>query len=139
MVIIHSNLRIVFRTKLFSFYWPTKVMIYLSHEMLFLFVIWQQNFGVQWCRGMIKDKIFTPWLESMKASGCKFLENRKLSDFVFDSDCGCQRISLTWNLDTIRATWKVRTDTEYMISDISNLLAPIINSQPETWIRLCLS
>lgn len=61
----------------------------MSVEMLSLFVIGQQNFDVLWCRGTVRDKIFIPWLESLKAKGCKFIENKRVTDFVFNEDSGC--------------------------------------------------
>lgn len=60
-----------------------------SPEMLSLFVIEQQNFDVLWCRGAVQDKIFIPWTDSMKEKGCKFLEDKRVTDFIFDEDRGC--------------------------------------------------
>nr|ALQ56926.1 phytoene desaturase [Crocus ancyrensis] len=48
----------------------------------------QQNFDVLWCRGTVTEKIFTPWLESIKTKGCRYLENKRLTDFIIDEDSG---------------------------------------------------
>lgn len=52
------------------------------------FVNLQQNFDVLWCRGSVQNKIFTPWLESMKIYGCKFHGNSKVTDFILDGNNG---------------------------------------------------
>ncbi|KAM0949815.1 putative phytoene desaturase (zeta-carotene-forming) [Dioscorea sansibarensis] len=57
--------------------------------MLYYFLLaHQQNFDVLWCRGSVRDKIFTPWLESMKIYGCKFHGNSKVTDFILDGNDG---------------------------------------------------
>ncbi|KAH7690045.1 Phytoene desaturase (zeta-carotene-forming) protein [Dioscorea alata] len=54
----------------------------------YFFLAHQQNFDVLWCRGSVQDKIFTPWLESMKIYGCKFHGNSKVTDFILDGNNG---------------------------------------------------
>ncbi|XP_077246693.1 uncharacterized protein LOC143886552 isoform X2 [Tasmannia lanceolata] len=58
--------------------------------MLYYFILaHQQDFDVVWCRGTVQEKIFTPWLESMKANGCKFHMNKKVTDFSLNEENGC--------------------------------------------------
>ncbi|KAL8556501.1 hypothetical protein ACS0TY_004083 [Phlomoides rotata] len=58
--------------------------------MLYYFVLAnQKHFDSVWCRGTIKEKIFVPWMESLKAQGCRFLEGRKVTDVVLNEETGC--------------------------------------------------
>ncbi|MBA0562230.1 hypothetical protein Golob_007292 [Gossypium lobatum] len=49
----------------------------------------QKHFDVAFCRGTTKQKIFEPWVESLKAKGCEMLEDKKVTDFNFDEETGC--------------------------------------------------
>lgn len=58
--------------------------------MIYYFIIaHQKDFDLVWCRGTIKEKIFKPWMDSMKNRGCKFLEGRRVTEFAFDEETGC--------------------------------------------------
>ncbi|KAH6777073.1 hypothetical protein C2S52_007495 [Perilla frutescens var. hirtella] len=58
--------------------------------MLYYFVLAnQKHFDLVWCRGTVRDKIFLPWIESLKAQGCRFLEGRKVTDVVLNEKSGC--------------------------------------------------
>ncbi|MBA0743137.1 hypothetical protein Gogos_005855 [Gossypium gossypioides] len=48
----------------------------------------QKHFDVAFCRGTTKQKIFEPWVESLKAKGCEMLEDKKVTDFNFDEETG---------------------------------------------------
>ena len=41
-----------------------------------------------WCRGAVKEKIFKPWMDSMRAKGCEFLEDKAMTDLVFNDETG---------------------------------------------------
>ncbi|KAA3462813.1 Phytoene desaturase 3 [Gossypium australe] len=49
----------------------------------------QKHFDVAFCRGTTKQKIFEPWVESLKAKGCEMLEDKKVTDFNLDEETGC--------------------------------------------------
>lgn len=36
----------------------------------------------------MREKIFEPWMDSMRNQGCKFLEGRRVTDFCFDEETG---------------------------------------------------
>ncbi|GMP37466.1 hypothetical protein CsSME_00009130 [Camellia sinensis var. sinensis] len=58
--------------------------------MLYYFVLaHQKDFDLVWCRGTVGEKIFGPWMDSMRIQGCKFLEGRKVTDFFFNMETGC--------------------------------------------------
>ncbi|PKA60138.1 Phytoene dehydrogenase, chloroplastic/chromoplastic [Apostasia shenzhenica] len=58
-------------------------------SMLYYYVLsHQQNFDVVWCRGTVQEKIFLPWLETMKSKGCTFHGNKKVTDFVVNESTG---------------------------------------------------
>ncbi|KAH7834243.1 hypothetical protein Vadar_014095 [Vaccinium darrowii] len=58
--------------------------------MLYYFVLaHQKDFDLVWCRGTVREKIFEPWMDSMRNQGCKFLEGRKVTDFYFNEETGC--------------------------------------------------
>nr|XP_027088170.1 uncharacterized protein LOC113709571 isoform X2 [Coffea arabica] len=57
---------------------------------LYYFVLAQQrHFDLVLCRGTVKDKIFGPWMDSLKSQGCKFLTGRKVTDITIDEETGC--------------------------------------------------
>lgn len=49
----------------------------------------QKHFDLVWCCGTVRDKIFLPWIESLKDQGCRVLEGRKVTDFVVNEERGC--------------------------------------------------
>lgn len=49
----------------------------------------QKDFDSVWCRGTVKEMIFEPWMNSLKELGCKFLEGRRVTEFVLDEEKGC--------------------------------------------------
>ncbi|KAJ7967129.1 Phytoene desaturase [Quillaja saponaria] len=49
----------------------------------------QKDFDLVWCRGTVTETIFKPWMDSMRAKGCKFLESRRVTDFFFNEETGC--------------------------------------------------
>ncbi|MBA0804492.1 hypothetical protein Gohar_004075, partial [Gossypium harknessii] len=55
----------------------------------YLILAHQKHFDVAFCRGTTKQKIFEPWVESLKAKGCEMLEDKKVTDFNFDEETGC--------------------------------------------------
>ncbi|XP_062081556.1 uncharacterized protein LOC133787809 isoform X2 [Humulus lupulus] len=48
----------------------------------------QKDFDPVWCRGTVREKIFEPWIDSMKTKGCKFPEGRKVTDFSLNEETG---------------------------------------------------
>ncbi|KAI3446283.1 hypothetical protein Pfo_002948 [Paulownia fortunei] len=55
--------------------------------MLYYFVLAnQKHFDLVWCRGTVREKFFLPWIESLKAQGCRFLEGRKVTDIVLNEE-----------------------------------------------------
>ncbi|KAK1561142.1 hypothetical protein Q3G72_034911 [Acer saccharum] len=57
---------------------------------LYYFILAQQkNFDLVWCWGTLKEKIFDPWMDSMRTRGCEFLDSRKVTDFVLNEETGC--------------------------------------------------
>ncbi|KAL6963679.1 hypothetical protein U1Q18_034685 [Sarracenia purpurea var. burkii] len=49
----------------------------------------QKDFDLVWCRGTVKEKIFEPWMDSMRNQGCKFRERRRVTDFLLNEETGC--------------------------------------------------
>ncbi|XP_030503098.2 uncharacterized protein LOC115718093 [Cannabis sativa] len=49
----------------------------------------QKDFDAVWCRGTVREKIFEPWIDSMKAKGCEFAEGRKVTDVSLSEETGC--------------------------------------------------
>ncbi|KAK9014711.1 hypothetical protein V6N11_005858 [Hibiscus sabdariffa] len=45
----------------------------------YLILAHQKHFDVVFCRGTTTEKIFEPWVESLKAKGCEMLEGKTLS------------------------------------------------------------
>eukprot|EP00252_Welwitschia_mirabilis_P026450 TRINITY_DN8691_c0_g1_i1.p1 TRINITY_DN8691_c0_g1~~TRINITY_DN8691_c0_g1_i1.p1 ORF type:complete len:552 (-),score=99.64 TRINITY_DN8691_c0_g1_i1:425-2080(-) len=57
--------------------------------MFYYFIVaHQQDFDVVWCRGTVGEKIFKPWIEFMKTKGCRFLPNKRVTDFVINENSG---------------------------------------------------
>ncbi|KAJ4829555.1 hypothetical protein Tsubulata_017165 [Turnera subulata] len=48
----------------------------------------QKDFDVVWCRGTVREKIFAPWIESLRTRGCQFLNGKKVTDFIFSEETG---------------------------------------------------
>ncbi|XVF67966.1 hypothetical protein PTKIN_Ptkin10aG0164600 [Pterospermum kingtungense] len=55
----------------------------------YLILAHQKHFDVAFCRGTIREKIFEPWAESLEAKGCEMLEDKMMTDFIFDEETGC--------------------------------------------------
>lgn len=54
--------------------------------MLYYFILAHQpDFDVVWCRGTVGDKIFQPWVETIKQLGGKVLTNKRVSDIILDT------------------------------------------------------
>ncbi|KAK4284874.1 hypothetical protein QN277_001650 [Acacia crassicarpa] len=49
----------------------------------------QKDFDMAWPRGAVKEKVFEPWMDSLRAKGCKFEEDRRLTDLIFNEETGC--------------------------------------------------
>ncbi|KAG9442876.1 hypothetical protein H6P81_018730 [Aristolochia fimbriata] len=57
--------------------------------MLYYFLLaHQKDFDVKWCRGTVNEKIFEPWVESMKLKNCQFHKNKTVIDFALDEETG---------------------------------------------------
>lgn len=55
-----------------------------------LFCWWEQkNFDLVWCRGTLREKIFGPWMDSIRTRGCEFLDGRTVTDFSLNEETGC--------------------------------------------------
>lgn len=54
-----------------------------------MLLLLQKHFDLVLCCGNVKDKIFGPWMDSLKSQGCKFLEGRKVTDISVDEETGC--------------------------------------------------
>ncbi|XP_010531528.1 PREDICTED: uncharacterized protein LOC104807804 [Tarenaya hassleriana] len=48
----------------------------------------QKDFNMVWCRGTVQEKIFEPWMESLKDRGCRFLRNKSVTDFTINEESG---------------------------------------------------
>ncbi|OMO92711.1 Amine oxidase [Corchorus olitorius] len=55
----------------------------------YLILAHQKHFDVVFCRGTTKEKIFEPWVESLKAKGGEIVEDRKVTDLIFNEETGC--------------------------------------------------
>ncbi|KAL9417493.1 hypothetical protein AB3S75_040469 [Citrus x aurantiifolia] len=55
----------------------------------FIVLAHQKNFDLVWCRGTLREKIFEPWMDSMRTRGCEFLDGRRVTDFIYDEERGC--------------------------------------------------
>ncbi|KAI8533198.1 hypothetical protein RHMOL_Rhmol11G0278500 [Rhododendron molle] len=90
--------------------------------MLYYFVLaHQKDFDLVWCRGTVREKIFEPWMDSMRNQGCKFLEGRRVTDFYFDEETG--RIS-----EVICGKESLKADAVILAVGISTLQEIIQNS-----------
>ncbi|WCJ39919.1 hypothetical protein M5689_020867 [Euphorbia peplus] len=49
----------------------------------------QKDFNMVWCRGTVREKIFNPWIDSLKSKGCRFLDAVKVTDFITDEETSC--------------------------------------------------
>lgn len=49
----------------------------------------QKDFDLVWCRGTVKEKIFEPWIDSIRTKGCDILEDGKVTDLIFNEETGC--------------------------------------------------
>ncbi|XP_019166201.1 PREDICTED: uncharacterized protein LOC109162020 isoform X1 [Ipomoea nil] len=57
--------------------------------MLYYYVLaHQKHFDFVCCRGGVREKIFEPWMESLKSQGCKFLKGKKVTDVLLDEKSG---------------------------------------------------
>ncbi|ERM96271.1 hypothetical protein AMTR_s00001p00161700 [Amborella trichopoda] len=89
--------------------------------MLSYFFAHQQDFDVVYCRGVVGEKIFKPWMESIKMNGCRFLENRKVTDFLLDGTTGNI-------LEVVCGNEKFLADSVVLALGISDLQQIIMNS-----------
>ncbi|KAJ6833824.1 phytoene dehydrogenase, chloroplastic/chromoplastic-like [Iris pallida] len=90
--------------------------------MLYYYILsHQQNYDVRWCRGTVREKIFIPWLESIKTKGCKFLGNQRLTDLVIDEDSGCI-------LGVVCGKEVYEADAVVLAVGVSSLQSTIMNS-----------
>ncbi|XP_054786317.1 uncharacterized protein LOC129292724 isoform X3 [Prosopis cineraria] len=55
----------------------------------FIVLASQKDFDIAWPRGAVKEKIFEPWMDSLRAKGCKFVENSRVTDLIFNEETGC--------------------------------------------------
>lgn len=62
----------------------------------------QKNLDFVLCRGSVKEKIFEPWIDSLKSKGCEFRKGRGVTDFFFNEETGCISEVLCGN-DRIKA------------------------------------
>lgn len=69
---------------------------------VFSFKMWQKNLDFVLCRGSVKEKIFEPWIDSLKSKGCEFRQGRGVTDFFFNEETGCISEVLCGN-DRIKA------------------------------------
>lgn len=67
-----------------------------------------------WPRGAVKEKIFEPWMDSLRAKGCKFEEDRRVTDLIYSEETGCVSEVVCG-----RATYKA--DAVIMAAAISSL------------------
>ncbi|GMN38215.1 hypothetical protein TIFTF001_007441 [Ficus carica] len=70
--------------------------------MLYYILAHQKDFNILWCRGTVREKIFEPWIDSMKTKGCEFIEGRKVTGFSVDEETGCVS-SVTCGRETYNA------------------------------------
>ncbi|KAF7810761.1 NAD(P)-binding domain containing protein [Senna tora] len=78
----------------------------------------QKDFDLAWCRGAVKEKFFAPWMDSLRDKGCEFLENRTVTDLIFDEETGsvsevvCGRV--TYKADAVILAVGVYTLQEFI-------------------------
>ncbi|EXB24028.1 Phytoene dehydrogenase [Morus notabilis] len=56
--------------------------------MLYYILAHQKDFDMLWCRGTVREKIFEPWIDSMKTKGCEFIEGRKVTGVSVNEETG---------------------------------------------------
>ncbi|TXG64878.1 hypothetical protein EZV62_011872 [Acer yangbiense] len=83
----------------------------------------QKNFDLVWCQGTLKEKIFDPWMDSMRTRDCEFLDGRKVTDFVLNEETGC--IS-----EVVCGKEKYNADAVILAVAISTLQELVKNSYP---------
>ncbi|GLT86054.1 hypothetical protein SLE2022_042170 [Rubroshorea leprosula] len=49
----------------------------------------QKHFDMAYCGGTTREKIFQPWMDSMKAKGCEFVDGGIVTDFILNDETGC--------------------------------------------------
>lgn len=55
----------------------------------FMAISHQGDLDIVWCRGLVRERIFNPWIELMSSKGCQFVDSKKVIDFSFDEETGC--------------------------------------------------
>ncbi|KAJ4715951.1 Phytoene desaturase [Melia azedarach] len=81
----------------------------------------QKNFDVLWCRGTLREKIFVPWIDSMRSRGCEFLDGRRVTGLSYDEETG--RIS-----EVVCGKETYNADAVILAVGISTLQELIMNS-----------
>ncbi|KAF8405455.1 hypothetical protein HHK36_010361 [Tetracentron sinense] len=90
--------------------------------MLYYFILaHQKDFDVVWCRGTVREKIFEPWMESIRDKGGEFLEGRMVTDFSLSEETGC--IS-----EVVCGKERYKADVVILAAGISTLQQIIKNS-----------
>nr|DAD41715.1 TPA_asm: hypothetical protein HUJ06_016037 [Nelumbo nucifera] len=90
--------------------------------MLYYYVLaHQKHFDVKWCRGSVGEKIFKPWMDSMRKRGCEFLEGKMVTDFSLNEETGC--IS-----EVVCEKERYKADAVVLAIGISSLQKIVINS-----------
>ncbi|KAG2706062.1 hypothetical protein I3843_05G076800 [Carya illinoinensis] len=56
---------------------------------LYYILAHQKDFDLVWCRGTVKEKIFEPWIDFIRTKGFDILEDRKVTDLIFNEETGC--------------------------------------------------
>lgn len=80
----------------------------------FICLLIQKDFDMAWPRGAVKEKIFEPWMDSLRAKGCKFEEDRRVTDLIYSEETGCVSEVVCG-----RATYKA--DAVIMVAAVSSL------------------
>ncbi|XP_057966427.1 uncharacterized protein LOC131156618 isoform X6 [Malania oleifera] len=58
--------------------------------MLYYYILaHQKDIDLVWCRGMVREKIFKPWMESMRNRDCEILDCQGVTNFSMNEDTGC--------------------------------------------------
>ncbi|KAF5449016.1 hypothetical protein F2P56_029505 [Juglans regia] len=57
--------------------------------LLYYILAHQKDFDLVWCRGTVKEKIFEPWIDFIRTKGFDILEDRKVTDLIFNEETGC--------------------------------------------------
>ncbi|XP_050231643.1 uncharacterized protein LOC126680549 [Mercurialis annua] len=55
----------------------------------YISVAHQKNFDMVWCRGTIKEKLFEPWMDSLRTRGCQFVDGGEVKDIIVDEQTSC--------------------------------------------------